>query len=349
MTFRTKYGHLIEEVDGYWQLYAKHRQSTLTLATDAPDKQEAAFTVNFYAFAKDLFEYGFMMDLLGDNGVELKVKRALDVGGMEGTVSRLLKNSGHAEVCDCVDIADYGKVLTDDKFAAYLKSYRRLYKWRPGKVLMNFQEHFDHRLNRERFSKELSLGRRFDIDNYFTAGFVAMDESVQYDFVSALGCLTYFELNEFFQKLSKILVRGGLFYFFADCWWTQCNSTGITGGFPWCIQRLESDDVLRYFEDQHPEVSLREIEAKLSYYHKSKERPTITDIVNVAGDHGFSVVATRRHIARAVDNERTYKLAQDLYASTPPAEVLRDIGHFKSGISELDLRTCFNSAVFVRN
>jgi len=75
----------------------------------------------------------------------------------------------------------------------------------------------------------------------------------------------------------------------------------------------------------------------------------ITDIVNVAGDHGFSVVATRRHIARAIDNERTYKLPQDLYSSTPPAEVLRDIGHFKSGVSELDLRTCFNSAVFVRN
>jgi hypothetical protein len=346
MTFRTKYGHVIEEVDGYWQLYEKHRQSPSVLATD---EEHTRFSVNFYAFAKDLFEYGFMMDLLGDNGVELKVARALDVGGMEGTVSRLLKNSGQAAICDCVDIHDYGRTLTDEKFVSYLRSYRRLYRWRPGKVLMNFQEHFDHRLNRKRFSGQLALGKRFDIDNYFTCGFQAMDEDVQYDFVSGLGCLTYFELNEFFHKLSKVLVRGGLFYFFADCWWNQCNSTGITGGFPWCIQRLESDDALRYFREWHPEVSLLEIEGKLNYYHKGKDRPTITDIVNAACDHGFSVVATRRHIARAIDNERIYALARDLYARTPPAEVLRDIGHFKKGVSELDLRTSFNSAVFVRN
>jgi len=346
MTFRTKYGHVIEEVDGYWRLYGGHRRSPSLLATD---DEHTRFEVNFYAFAKDLFEYGFMMDMLGDNGIELKMKRALDVGGMEGTVSRLLKNTGQAAICDCVDIHDYGKALTDDKFVSYLRSYRRLYKWRPAKVLMNFQEHFDHRLNRERFSRQLPLGKRFNIDNYLTCGFQAMDENEQYDFVSGLGCCTYFELNEFFHKLSKVLVRGGLFYFFADCWWNQCNSTGITGGFPWCIQRLEADDVLRYFREQHPEVSLPDVQAKLSYYHKGKERPTITDIVKVAGEHGFSIVATRRHIARAIDNERTYKLPQDLYASTPPAEVLRDIGHFKKGVSELDLRTCFNSAVLVRN
>src|SRR5436190_16708528 len=101
MTFRTKYGHVIEEVDGYWQLYEGHRQSPSVLATD---EEHTRFEVNFYAFAKDLFEYGFMMDLLSDNGIELNVKRALDVGGMEGTVSRLLKNSGQAAICDCVDI-----------------------------------------------------------------------------------------------------------------------------------------------------------------------------------------------------------------------------------------------------
>ena len=345
MPFKTKYGHVIEEVDGYWQLYQNHRQWLTPLASD---EAHIRFEVNPYAFAKDLFEYGFMMDLLSDNGIELKVKRALDVGGMEGTVSRLLKNSGQAAICDCVDIHEYGKTLTDEKFVSYLRSYRRLYRWRPAKVLMNFEAHFDHRLNRERFSEYLSLGRAFGIDNYLTCGFEAMEESVPYDFVSALGCLSYFELNNFFRKLSKVVAPGGLFYFFSDCWWTQCNSTAITGGFPWCIQRLETDDVLRYFKEQHPEVSLGEVERRLSYYHKGKERPTITDYINVAGEYGFSVVATRRHIAR-VDNERTFKPAQELYLQTPATEVLRDIAYFRSGVSEVDLRTSFNSAVFVRN
>ena len=345
--FTTKHGHVIQEIPGYWELYENARRAVLSSGKVTADDQRD-FSVGIYAFAKDVYEFYIMLDNLKDAGIELDAARALDVGGQEGIVSRLLNATGAARVADCVDILEFAKGLDDEGFVRLLDEYAAKLAVGSPEVLANFASHFDHPLDAQRLQARLPLGRKGEIGRYFSSGLMNMPDEVTYDFVSVLLALPYFDLDRLFLKLARLTRPGSIIYSLSDYWWGQCNSTALTGGMPWCIQRLEPDDIQRYFATLRPEVPAAIIKSRLAYYHEGNQRPTAADYVAKAQQYGFRLIALHRHISRQPDGERTFRVASDLYRHADAASVLRDIHAFKPDVAEVDLRTAFISATFVR-
>ena len=347
-SFESQFGRTIKFLSGYRAKYT----GQINAARSALQyrSEEIARPASFYSFAKDAFEYAMMIEELEQSGVQLKNVLALDIGGMEATTSRLLKAEGIAAEAHCVDIHDYSQQLTTEQFYRFLTRLRVSSLIAPWSVRFNFQEHFDYSVTRRsRFHNiRNTAGTATGLDEYFSCGFLEMREEVKYGLVSALLCLPYFPLKEFYQKLSAVIAKGGYFFFLSDYWWSHNNSTGLIGHFPWCAQRLTEADFFRYFEREHPE-DLEVARQRYRYYHNNEEHPTLSDHIKVAESHGFRLLACRRHIAREHDGERNLVTPEELENVINIADVLEDIHAFREDVCAADLRTSFVSAIFVRN
>jgi len=346
MKFESKFGHSIGEYPGYWEFYNQQRAGAIP-ATEIT-QTDLRDPVGFYSFAKDAFEYSMMMDFIHQNRVKSQWRHALDIGGMEGTVSRLLKSNGHSETVDCVDIHDYSVQLPDQLYKEFVHKHKIYRRFRKSHVLHNFPQHFDYQPSKSSTLNKINLGTDNNIDNYFVRSFYDLEVKYKYEYVSALLCMPYFELEKFFKKLSELIEMNGLFFFTSDYWWGQCNSTGLVGGIPWGIQRLTPDDFLRYFSQRHPEINQNLISKRYSYYHEGKQRPTLSDYVSIAGKHGFSLIAAKRHFGDQIDNERIFVTPDDLAKFEPLENILRDIKHIREGVCELDIKTSFLTCLFVK-
>jgi hypothetical protein len=344
MKYITKYGDHINELPGYFEAYADQRAS----AQLAPNhsKEELDAIAPFYGFAKDVYEFNLMIKELIENNISLDMNRSLDIGGMEGTVSRLLSGTGMSKIADCVDIHDYRQQISDTLFQRYLKVWRWSNILYSRKTKYNFREHFGCNLKNLSIKKIIYTPK---ISNYFTDGFIDFVQPYKYDFVSALLCMPYFQLDKFFEKLSSIMKSGGTFYMLSDYWWGQCNSSALTGGAPWIAQRLEADDFLNYFKTIYPKVDQSYLSGRLNYYHGGGYRPTLTGYVDIAEKYGFSLISCKRFFGDAIDNERIFFSFDNLKARGFVDDALKNIRRFRDDVFEEDLHTNFISCIFKKN
>lgn len=346
-SFTTRFGRSITFLPGYRSKYAK--QISASRNAYQYNAAEISRPASFYSFAKDAFEYALMMELVEQAGVRLRGVRALDIGGMEGTVSRLIKAEGVAREAHCVDIHDYSAQLPTERFRSHLRRLQVMSTLAPAFGRYNFQEHFDYPVTRaSRYHGLREAGNAgCEIDAYHTCGLYGLDSETPFDFVSALLCLPYFTLLDFYTKLAQLIRPGGHFFVLSDYWWSMNNSTGLIGNFPWCAQRLDETDLFRYFGQEHADESSIATE-RFRYYHGGKDRPTLSEHIAVAQAQGFTLLACRRHLARSHDGERHLVTPDEIEAAAPLSDVLTDIAQFRGGVCEADLRTAFVSAVFVR-
>jgi hypothetical protein len=344
MKFITKYGEQILDFPGYFEAYELQRINAQLAQTHT--HQEIVSQASFYAFSKDVYEYNIMIGQLTDNKIRFNWNRSLDIGGMEGTVSRLFAGTALSNISDCVDIHDYTPQIPDHVFSRYLNIWRLLNCTYPRKLKYNFNDHFGSNL------KKLDVGRivaKPKINNYFTDGFIGFKPDYKYDFVSALLCMPYFKLDEFFGKLTSVMEPGGIFYMLSDYWWGQCNSSALTGGVPWAVQRLERDDFLKYFHQCYPQIDREYLINRMNYYHHGEDRPTLTSYLKIAEKHGFSVMAANRFYSEHTDNERVFFSFNELESNGFVNDAMRDIRHFRGDVSAIDLRTNFISCIFRKN
>lgn len=346
--FQTSYGRRINFYPGYKAKYpALSEKRVLSVYQDTEQH------VPPYAFMKDVFEYGLMIDFLVHHGLKGPWGSALDLGGAEGTISRLLKSEKLAKRADCLDIKDFSNTLPNALYDKYLRGFRlfsslnKLGLKKP-KLAANFREHFSYfptHSDKYYNIKSKAPGR---IDHYYTHSIY--EHSEKYDFISALLCFPYFDLRLLFPRISSMLNPGGVFYFITDYWWSQVNSSQIIGDFPYACQRLTKEDLIRYFEMYHPEEA-SDVIKKYEYYHCQMPAPVVSTYCQLAQDSGMELVGIKRQITQSVDNERIFITPHELQMGPRSEldEVLQDIHQFRKDVKVEDLMTAFVVGAFIKN
>ncbi|MEG3637842.1 methyltransferase domain-containing protein [Magnetococcus sp. PR-3] len=350
--FTTSGGRKIPFISGYREGHRRNWRFKTSCSATRGKKR-----VNFPLTFQDMFTYGMMADLLTRLGLwqGRKYKRSLDLGGAEGVVSSLLRAEGKVRTSSCIDIVDYRGVFPAWLHVLYHLKYRfdvAISKWLPvpakWHVFRKNINKYGYHTNFHSSVWNLRLRRMPGIDEFVVGDLY--DQKEQYDLITAFNAICYFDYDRLFGKVSELLEEDGVFFFLADYWWFPANSTTIYGDFPYACQRLDREELERYFREHYPEHA-DDMLNKYDYFHEDARRPTVADYVAAAQKHGLSLAgAERLYPSEASNDGRTPVVPAELqrYADVDLNEVLEDIHRTRPDVTLEDLHTVHVMMAFVK-
>ena len=360
--FKTQFGREIPFFEGYRDMHGKSR----LLSKGAANKKVINGPVSpmhFKAFFKDVTEWALMIDFLQECGLPLKYGSALDIGGAEGIVSRLLKSSGRVERAECIEIEDFREKLDDQCYSRHIRTLRGILlracfsknirraligdgEARIGKTTVSgkaryFGYHPDSRSALWQKPKKHD-GR---LDRYIVGDYY--EETGSYDLITSILSVQAFEISSFFKKSFDLLDKGGTLFVMASNWWWPVNTGQIIGHFPYASQRLTREDLERYLRDHHPE----EADIGLSRNdrnHVNGTHPVLEDYCEAARREGFEVAGAKRLMPETNRDVKTPFPPTRLMHEWPDLleDVLADIHCFEPSVRMSDLRTAYVAMAF---
>lgn len=347
--FVTEFGHRIDFVPGY---HAAHKPFIDSIPDNHFKKQERTAVLSgpdwtpsriYTGCYKDLVAFSYVVWFLKRWNLLRGWKRALDLGGAEGTFSALFKASGMAEHVTNLDLVDYAAVAPN-----YDKFVRSLATATPESLdcIARAKNVFDLFPDREPMvGIYADFPHRAAVDEFHHADIY--DASGKYDLVTTVGVFDLLDLDKALAKVRDLLTDGGLFVCVDEYWWWALNSTCIMGHFPYAVQRLTYHDLERYVGAHHPEV-LPTLEARYRYMFDGKPAPTLTDWGAVAERQGLRVIGVERVIAKR-HHRQVYAMPRLLKQPWfKPLEILRDIAHIRPGVGIDDLTTSIVTLAMVK-
>ena len=344
--YKTKYGNSIQFVDGYMDAH----KDLFINSVAKPDDIINAEKINYKGWVNDLFTYSMMVDMFDEFGIECKFNRSLDIGGAQGVLSRLMKAEGKTKWAACIEIRDMQNSINQFVFYKHyikyrirllLSSFNKLKMLAPG----NNNKYGYFIKYRKNHAAKYRVKKLPSIDDYIVGDVFQHNE--KYDLITSIQSLGYFDLDEIFKKISELLEDGGVFFVLVDYFWYPVNSTRIVGDAPYMAQRLDEDDLLRYFSEFHPEMAAS-VKEKLSYCHKGN-RPVISDFIKTADKYNLQLINCRRHTTPMQDsNIRTRYTPTfiDKHKNTKLTDILCDIKQYNSNVEIEDLQTTHISIAF---
>lgn len=349
--FITKFGKKIAKWPGFLESHDRRNPNPKGYLEFNKQSPDASLRVGFHSFLYDYYTYTMSMEFLENIGLGGPFDRALDIGGREATVSRLLRAEKRAQSSSCVEILDFSKMLTEElfiKFFSQLKGFSALRKNMPAlddQLLQTHSSNFGYYPSEKSLFWNLELQDQPVLNNYYIEDIYQHDE--QYDLVTAFLCLDYFNPVHLFKKVFDLLESGGVFYFIYRYWWYPVNSTLIVGEFPYACQRLCREDLFRYFDESIPG---KNIEPLYNYFHQGAMQPVLDDLIEMGNQSGLRHVCSRRLTPQALrDSSTQYSPTRLLQEHVETLnEVLDDIRCFRSDVRLSDLQTKYAMAAFVK-
>jgi len=355
--FTTSFGTRIPLVEGYRDVHPRLSIADIT----TPYAEMVPSRLGIEGFIRDVYEYALMIDFLENLGVRTRWPRALDLGGAEGTMSRLLRAEGRADHVVTIDASDAGGALTTEGFLRLWARFRAA----------AFASRFSPRLRRFLLGDDVWRGRRLApiynhwgywppasstfwrprlrrlplLDRYIAGDVYDLEE--RFDLVTAFFCLDYFDLEKIFAKLSALLVEGGTLFIAVNYWWYAANSTLLVGDFPYCAQRLTREDFQRYLREFRPQDEPDAL-ARYDYYHGGVMRPTLDDYVTLGDRYGLALIGSQRLLPPRDIHHRATVAPRLLnqFADTRLSDVLDDIRKFRPDVGLIDLQTAHVMVAF---
>jgi hypothetical protein len=296
------------------------------------------------SYLKDAFEYGLVVDYLSSIGCGGPWDRLLDIGGAEGYIARLFKAEGRAKSAVCVDVVQ--NATTNAEMWMHHYQYKRTKILNGRKALLKkLPNYFGYYPPSSGAYLNIKFKETPAIEEHVVGS--ALSVSGRFDLVTAFLCLEYFDLDEIFPKVQALLDDNGVFAMLVNYWWWPVNSTAIVGQFPYAAQRLSESDFHRYVSLFHSDLA-EEYTRRYSYYHKGKQRPTVQDYLDAGRKHGLEPCGYLRLMPRRGGEPKT-PLAPAVLGRMEGfryADVLDDIACFRSGVTEIDLKTAYALCVF---
>lgn len=349
-SFTTSFGREIPFQDGYLQAHPFTNPDParyLEYKTPTPKKDQR---VGFHLFLKDYYEYAVMMDFLDGLGAGHGFSSALDIGGQEATISKLLKAEGRVSETTCIELKNFGSLLPEDLFYKYFVQIK-------GSLLAGRVTGFADSLLKLHTSTfgyyppegsqffRTELKQRPVEDRYLVGDFYELDQT--FDLVTSFLSLDYFDIGLLFEKTASLLEEGGVFCFMYGYWWWPINPTLLVGRFPYACQRLTPEDLQRYYEDNHPDLADR-VAPLYNYYHQGRCRPTLGEIIELARRNDLWLLGSKRLQPTHGEHATTPLTPQRLELQHPGilGNVLEDIRQFRSDVQLEDLQTFVLMAAF---
>lgn len=349
--FITQFGREIAKWPGYMQNHPRRNPDPGKYLEFNKQGPPADLRVGFHSFLYDYYTYALAMDFLESHDAAGPFERALDIGGREATVSKLLKAEKRAQWTSCVEILDFSRMLPEDlfiKFFMQLKGFMALRKNIPPldwQLLRTHVENFGYIPGPNSLFWNFELRDQPVFDEYFVEDVYGLKGG--YDLITAFLCLDYFDPRELFPKVFELLGSGGVFFFVYRYWWFPVNATLIVGEFPYACQRLTLEDLIRYFSQALPGKETH-VETVYNYFHKGKMQPVMDDLIEIGSEYGLRLVGAKKLGPRFMSHPSTpyppVLLQQD--HSRVFNDVLEDIHCFRSDVRLSDLQTAYVMVAF---
>ncbi|MBI3087378.1 MAG: class I SAM-dependent methyltransferase [Candidatus Omnitrophica bacterium] len=349
-SFTTSSGVELRRVEGYGERAPRVTARDVLAGYEDPD----GWVMGIDRFVKDVYEYAVVMDFLASLGLPMRWARALEIGGAEGTIARLLRGQGVARHVTVVELKDLSRKLPTAQFLNYWARFRaaaaaaafspRLRRvligeaaWR-GKRLSPLFNSFGYLPPRGSVFWRPVLRRAPVIDRYLVRDLFTLQES--FDLITAFLCLSYFDPDRLFAKVSAALEEGGVFAALADSWWYPVNSTFIAGDFPYACQRMTEDDFARYVAARHPDQAQDWLE-RYRAYHQGKAHPTINEYVERADRHDLALLGVRPLLPPHDTDDRAGLSPRLLnqFEESRLSRIAEEIRRFRPDIGLVDLMT----------
>lgn len=373
--FKTKYNHEIEIREDYRKgcppLFDPKEYST-----DKKQTEEGAFGIicDIYEFSiliDWLTKIGYPLN---------KYKKLLDVGGNTGLIARLFHGYGLVAEAYCLDKSDFTDSLPMEKVMDLLKHIQKTKKDtlkledNNGKYTIGIAMKEIYYMIRYLFKRYLQLNQKvtyipvtyiyntikicqsllpapfpiimfnmnpdgdYSLSKFIHGNFYELNG--KYDCITSFSSLDHFTPSDFFKKAHFLLEDDGVLLMWHCSWYYLLCPPAVYGDFPFACQRLERDDLERYFYEYYPEEKEQALRA-YDYYHNGEPGYTLNDYKDIAAQNGFSLV--NYHRLKPLDGKLHNKMANwEFKGDHGPSvlnEVLRDIHCFKKDVTEQDLLT----------
>ena len=253
-------------------------------------------------FINKLITANSMKSLFEENGVRLDGSaRMLDVCTGPAVLPRVFKALGWCAEAHGIDIKDRRHDFTDADFHSNWK--QALASVTGGNKEIGLKI-FD--LYKEANSSQTGMTSCFDalfsfdgiksgglMDSYAVGDFLDYELPCKFDLVTLTGGMEYFDADRFFAKLSPMMETGGVFATFNDYFYEVHGAAmHLPMEAPWLHARRSKPDLLRYYEDFHPDIADY---AKRAVYFPTTHY-TAQDFIRAAASHGLEIITYRRQI-----------------------------------------------------
>lgn len=347
-SFTTSEGRKIPLVNGYRALFPH-------FYWDSPEvlEEQAKPDHQYRLFLNHLLKYAAVMDLLESQGLKTRWKSALDVGALDGTISRMLTTDGRAGRADAIDQTDLCASLTEDQFNAHLKRLNEeLAETKNSHIARDaFLDSipFHHEMaytppDGSTFWSERDLNASI-ITNYYEQNIYEFRSETSYDLITTFLTSVVLDTDVAFPKFAELLEPGGLFIMIEPYWWCPYLFFGVAGEFPWAFQRLSVGDLEKYIDAHHSDDRTFLIERLEVFRH----RHTVDSYIRSANRNGLSLVGVRRFIQTEQRGMFRAKLSPQYMNQFPDArcaDVIDDIRAFRPDVQIVDLMTNYVAMVF---
>jgi len=317
--------------------------------------------ISFMQYIGKVYEAILILNVLENIGKLRTFDRSLDIGSGPALQIRFMKMAGIIKYSEAIDLYNGTSRCSEATFSRYalqhlaLNNFYRFQSILPkglilaSNTLSKFRYKYPYGF--EEFSfKALNLFSNYNpyrsaIVDRFTVGDVYSIEG-QYELITSFMALDYFEFNLIAKKVSSLLAPGGIFAFIVSYWWYPINNTLLYGNFPYLLQQLTFEDVLRYYEENHPFVSIDGVKKRLGY--SDQRRLSIIDYENIAYSNNLKPLTSVRLRPLNDSNARSIigPSEIDKNYSNGLSEIVNNINRWKPGISSADLMTSHVLLVF---
>jgi hypothetical protein len=307
-------------------------------------------TLDYRGFVKDVAVFSLMVDALRSCGLTGKWKRALDIGGAEGAVARLMTGTGFSANAVCNDYVDLQDRLPAATFKSYFRRFRfaratggRVPKFRIPNVSWNLGPTLDQSPT----YKTAKLSGPPVLSEYIAGDFLEIDPARKFDLIASLLVMNYFDAEQKIAKVSSMLEDGGAFVLLVSSFWWPINASMVIGDFPYASQRLARPDLERYLKAHVPDDAEDGMK-RYDYFHKTGHKPTLNDYIDMADRHGLSVMKADYLIPTATTHKKTPLPPFALEDTTDHglSAVLSDIQTHRPDVRLIDLKAAYVMAVF---
>ena len=356
--FITKYGDRIDFIEGYFDLFSdlvaqykdtiqvydnfsEHlRQQGQDKATgNTPPILGAGYLSRHARTAK-------MIEMLDKYAVLRKFKSVLDIGTGYGIMPRLLKAYGIADKAFGLDLTDRTYFISSQKILDYERDLAWTRMTDSLKERLNFnqtnwalrasQPEFGFVMNKNNFFPKV-VTDRIDLDAILISDIYKYEG--KHELITSFASLCCFNSEDLMQKVSRLLVDGGIFFVYVNLWWYPINSTTIVGNFPYSAQRLDKDDWVRYAKEFHPEHFG---EMFRLYDVIDSKHPTVSNYIETAGKNGLTLLGYERCIHTQAHDPRSRlspNYLETFFVNSYLNEVLCNIRRFRNDVCIEDLQT----------
>jgi hypothetical protein len=191
-------------------------------------------------------------------------------------------------------------------------------------------------MNKSSFYPEV-VTNQIDLDGLLISDVYKQQE--KHELITSFASLCCFDSEDIMQKVSQLLVDGGVFFVYVNLWWFPINSTILVGNFPYSHCRLDQDDWIRYCKEFHPQYFT---EMRRLYDVIDSKHPTVSNYIETASRNRLTLLGYERCIHTQAHDPRSRfspNHIETFFENSYLNEVLSNIRRFRNDVSIEDLQT----------